>query len=123
MQTMRWKWVGAVTAVCTAATVRNNQCKACPWRVSVTPNKDIPGGYCSTKHTALKSTFAEPGIFNNGPAMACHESPPGNEQYCVGWVANQLGPGNNIGLRIRAMDGRFRNLRTDGPQPKKNRKR
>jgi hypothetical protein len=36
---------------------------------------------------------------------------------CVGWVANQLGPGNNLALRLRAMrDPEFANVRTVGPQ-------
>jgi hypothetical protein len=48
--------------------------------------------------------------------MACHESPVGAEQPCVGWVINQLGPGNNIALRLLALDGRFKHVRTDGPQ-------
>lgn len=33
--------------------------------------------------------------------MACHESPIGKEQYCIGWLYNQLGEGNNIPLRIQ----------------------
>lgn len=32
--------------------------------------------------------------------MACHESERGAESPCVGWLVNQLGPGNNIGLRL-----------------------
>lgn len=97
--------------------VRNNQCKACPWRKSVKPERDIPGGYCETMHRGLKSTIAE-GVesVRRGALMACHESPKGNEQPCVGWLVNQLGPGNNVGLRMLALDGRFRNVRTDGPQ-------
>ncbi len=35
--------------------------------------------------------------------MSCHERPPGKEVPCVGWLVNQLGPGNNIGLRLRMM--------------------
>jgi len=98
--------------------VRNRQCKACPWRKGVRPAEDIPGEYCETKHRALKDTIATPGLVQRGPLrmMACHESPVGAEQPCVGWVVNQLGPGNNIALRLLALDGRFRNVRTDGPQ-------
>jgi hypothetical protein len=25
--------------------IRNKQCKACPWRVGVKPEEDIPGGH------------------------------------------------------------------------------
>ena len=99
--------------------VRLRQCKACPWKKSTTPEADIPGGYCSTKHANLADTIAPPGIPVFGDsmkAMACHESPRGAEQMCVGWVAHQLGPGNNIALRMMAMDGRFQHIRTFGPQ-------
>lgn len=114
--------------------VRNNQCKACPWKVSTVPDRDIPGGYDTLKHCKLKSTIAKEGVFDTGPIlriMACHESSPGAEQPCVGWLIHQLGPGNNIALRIQARDSRYDNLHTDGPQhvrfedtlPKKRRKR
>lgn len=98
---------------------RARQCKACPWKQSVRPLHDIPGGYCASKHRALNRTIAEPGSLTASRVlrvMACHESPIGAEQPCVGWVMNQLGPGNNIGLRILAMDGRFSKLETVGPQ-------
>lgn len=32
--------------------------------------------------------------------MACHET---HDAHCIGWVVNQVGSGNNIGLRIRMM--------------------
>ena len=94
------------------------QCKACPWRVDCEPAKDIPGGYCETKHRNLKSTIAEPGALRFGPlrAMACHETTGGNERECVGWVAHQLGPGNNIALRMSALDGRYKSLKLVGEQ-------
>lgn len=79
------------------------QCAKCPWRKDVDP-RDIPGGYSETKHRNLKSTIAEPGSFRQPNAMmACHETPPGKELPCVGWLAHQLGPGNNIGLRLRVL--------------------
>lgn len=79
---------------------RTAQCAKCPWRVDVDPH-DIPNGYCETKHAALASTIAEPGGMQiNGSAMACHET---DEAHCIGWLMNQLGPGNNIGLRLRMM--------------------
>ncbi len=78
---------------------RTHQCVKCPWRVDVDPH-DIPNGYCETKHRALESTIARPGQGFLGPAsaMACHES---DDAHCIGWLVNQVGPGNNIGLRIR----------------------
>lgn len=82
------------------------QCKKCPWKKDVDPN-DIPNGYCETKHRALKSTIADgsPQLSDTLHAMACHESKIGKEFECVGWMANQLGPGNNIALRLRFRRG------------------
>lgn len=98
-------------------TVRKKQCKACPWKVSTVPERDIPNGYSQELHERLRRTIAEPGDCRGSTRiMACHEHPPGGEVPCVGWVINQLGPGNNIGLRILALDGRFRDLEVDGPQ-------
>lgn len=87
------------------------QCKLCPWRKDVDP-RDIPNGYCAIKHANLKNTIADLTDPNSVALalggkvlhiMACHETMPGKELPCVGWLANQLGPGNNIGLRLAAM--------------------
>lgn len=100
--------------------IRNVQCDHCPWRKSTKPAEDIPGGYCESKHRNLAGTIAEPGslagIGRSMRAMACHESPVGEEAECVGWVLHQLGPGNNLALRMLAMDGRYKHLRVVGPQ-------
>lgn len=85
------------------------QCAKCPWRVDVDP-RDIPNGYCETKHRNLKGSIAEPGSLNGLASlrmMACHETKIGKELPCVGWLANQLGPGNNIGLRLAVATGRI----------------
>jgi hypothetical protein len=86
------------------------QCKKCPWKVSTDPH-DIPDGYCEMKHAALASTIAEPGsiagIGKPLKIMACHESKVGKEVPCVGWLMNQLGPGNNLPLRIAVRFGRI----------------
>lgn len=80
---------------------RTAQCEKCPWRVAVNPH-DIPDGYDVQKHRDLKSTIAEPGDFGSAfttlHVMACHEA---TDAHCVGWLNNQLGDGNNIGLRMR----------------------
>lgn len=78
---------------------RTVQCEKCPWRVETDPY-DIPNGYDPEKHAALESTIAEPGrlSFGNMHAMACHET---QDAHCIGWLAHQAGPGNNIGLRLR----------------------
>jgi hypothetical protein len=98
--------------------IRIKQCAKCPWRKDVDP-RDIPGGYCETKHKNLAGTIAEPGTLNvGGPLvmMACHETPGGREQPCVGWLAHQLGPGNNIGLRLWASKNLKRRLKLAGEQ-------
>lgn len=49
--------------------------------------------------------------------MACHESVPADEMHCVGWIENQMGPGNNIALRIQLRDcENIGELRTVGEQ-------
>lgn len=50
--------------------------------------------------------------------MACHESPVGKETYCVGWLMNQLGPGNNIPLRIQMMKYDLSGVELHGEQHK-----
>lgn len=84
---------------------RTAQCAKCPWLVGVNPH-DIPNGYCETKHRALERTIAKPGdlSFLAGEpqhVMACHET---HDAHCVGWLVNQLGPGNNIALRLSMMN-------------------
>lgn len=82
---------------------RTAQCEKCPWLVATDP-RDIPNGYCEERHRALASTIASPGdlaaIGSLEPlhVMACHET---ERAHCVGWLAHQLGPGNNIALRLR----------------------
>ena len=77
---------------------RTAQCRHCPWRKDTDPF-DIPNGYDVEKHKALINTIAQPGeILHQRPAMACHET---HDAHCVGWLVNQIGPGNNIPLRMR----------------------
>ena len=81
---------------------RVKQCAKCPWKKAVNPH-DIPDGYDVDKHRALKSTIADPNdVFSTLGGvlhiMPCHEI---DNAHCVGWLKNQLGPGNNIGLRLQ----------------------
>lgn len=82
---------------------KRKQCAKCPWKVSTDPY-DIPDGYCEAKHEALENTIAEPGMITPPGSglrmMACHESNPGKELFCVGWFEHQVGVGNNIALRM-----------------------
>jgi hypothetical protein len=76
---------------------RTVQCAKCPWRKAVDPH-DIPNGYTEEKHHALESTIAKPDmILRRTSIMACHET---DQAHCLGWLVNQLGPGNNIPLRM-----------------------
>lgn len=100
---------------------RTIQCVKCPWRKDSNPNT-IPNGYSVDKHRALKKTIAIPAdvlALLNGTGihvMACHED---HENYCIGWLMNQIGDGNNIPLRLK-MRGctNFRDVRTIGEQHK-----
>lgn len=79
---------------------RTKQCAKCPWRKDVNP-RDIPNGYSEEKHRALKSTIVSDLCSLRSPemrVMACHEL---HDAHCVGWLMNQVGPGNNLGLRIQ----------------------
>jgi hypothetical protein len=94
------------------------QCAKCPWKVGTDPN-EIPNGYCERKHAALQSTIKSglASIGNTLRMMACHETKLGKELPCVGWLANQLGPGNNIGLRLAVSCGRVSaDFELDGEQ-------
>lgn len=99
---------------------RTAQCLKCPWRVETNPH-DIPNGYDEKKHCELSSTIAKPGdiesVFSSTlRIMACHET---DEAHCVGWLANQLGPGNNLALRMRMMScTNAQSIRLQGKQHK-----
>lgn len=97
---------------------RTVQCKHCPWKVNTDPY-DIPDGYCEVKHRNLENTIAKEGEINLGKmnVMACHHSDGNDQMYCVGWLHNQMGVGNNIGLRI-AMRGceNLRDIKLTGEQ-------
>lgn len=79
---------------------RVKQCAKCPWKKAVNPH-DIPNGYTVERHRALRTTIAEPddieSTLGGYVSMACHET---DSAHCVGWLHNQLGVGNNLGLRL-----------------------
>jgi len=95
------------------------QCKKCPWKKGSDPH-EIPNNYDVEKHRILHGTIAEPGALDLGSTlriMACHESKVNADLPCVGWLVHQLGPGNNIALRMHVMRGRLdANVETVGPQ-------
>lgn len=82
---------------------KTKQCAKCPWRKDTSP-RDIPNGYCEDKHKDLSATISDDPILSiteKRPNMACHET---ESAHCIGWLMNQLGPGNNIGLRMQMSD-------------------
>lgn len=104
----------------TPTTPPRKQCKTCPWRVGADPHA-IPNGYSPALHRGLANTIADPGSTQGLGApirlMACHYSKAGTELACVGWLANQLGSGNNMALRLRAMTGQIdTHYETEGEQ-------
>lgn len=84
------------------------QCEHCPWRRDADP-RQIPGGYDEEPHRGLAATIDQgvESIIHAGRdglrMMACHESAVGAERPCVGWLAHQLGVGNNLALRIHVL--------------------
>lgn len=96
---------------------RTRQCKLCPWKVSTDPH-DIPNGYSEELHQGLACTIAHPGsVLGNGRVMACHEHDASEQVHCVGWLVNQIGPGNNIPLRLKMMSCENAGaIRIDGEQ-------
>lgn len=100
---------------------RLKQCEHCPWRKATNPH-DIPNGYTEERHRLLKETIAEDPMVSlssylRGDSlkiMACHEM---HETHCIGWLNHQLGPGNNIALRMQMAGCTNRNgIRLRGPQ-------
>lgn len=95
------------------------QCAKCPWKVGVNPH-DIPHGYSPARHRALKATISqspEASLVERRPMMACHETPVGAELPCIGWRVHQLGPGNNLRVRLAVLSGAIdADVETVGPQ-------
>lgn len=97
------------------------QCPTCPWRVDCDPERDIPNGYSVELHEHLRCTINE-GLAAFNPSggtmriMACHYSKCGEEFACAGWLHNQIGVGNNIGVRIAVSRGRLPVPEIDGEQ-------
>ena len=87
---------------------RTKQCDHCPWRKDICVD-EIPG-YVPELHPQLEKTIAKPMDWSEIAQassilqlMACHESPVGEETPCIGWLVNQIGPGNNLMLRLAAL--------------------
>ena len=94
------------------------QCRTCPWRVGCVPERDIPRYDRRLAENLACTIRSGMETLAGGPrhAMARHHSEPGNERYCAGWLANQLGAGNNFGLRLQVLLGRVPSPEIDGSQ-------
>lgn len=76
-------------------------CATCPWRKSSTVGgADIPG-FNIDMMRKLSNTVGEGDAFR--PIMACHYSPVGQEQACVGYIAVE--GMSNISVRLFACRG------------------
>lgn len=99
---------------------RTKQCESCPWKVTTNPFRDIPG-YDREKHRGLKKTISEGSIdelFDPAKAaMQCHKHTDDDPAHCIGWLMHQLGPGNNIAMRMQMITCTNRDkLKLDGEQ-------
>jgi hypothetical protein len=93
------------------------QCVTCPWLAS-NSIFDIPG-YDPDLHVRIMRTIATPGTVSIGRPvnkMLCHYSPEGENLLCAGWLANQLGAGHNIALRLQKAAGKLPKFELIGEQ-------
>lgn len=94
------------------------QCASCPWKTSIDPDA-LPGKYGHVRRDAVARASASGtrSLRTDTPGMGCHVKRPGPVLPCVGWLVQQLGPGNNIGLRMQVAAGLVDgNVETVGPQ-------
>lgn len=99
------------------------QCTTCPWKVGCVPERDIPNYQLDLAKKLDRTIAASPedslraALSGDGlQSMACHYSKSGEEIPCAGWIHNQLGPGNNIAVRLRVMGGHLPIPKVDGDQ-------
>lgn len=103
---------------------RVHQCKTCPWKVTTDPTAEIPNYVpelaraltCTIAKSPMESLFPVIGAGAPMRMMACHYSKPGEEFPCAGWLEHQLGPGNNIAVRLLVAQGRLPVPVTEGEQ-------
>ncbi len=98
-------------------TAPRKQCASCPWKRSVDPDR-LPGSYGHVDRDAVATHSAEGtrSLRRDTPGMGCHVKRNAGLP-CVGWLVQQLGPGNNIAMRIAVSIGQVDgNVETVGPQ-------
>ena len=97
------------------------QCKTCPFRVDADPyaipnyQRELHAKLDRTIQSGAESLFQ---VLATGErhVMACHYAKPDAEFPCAGWLHNQIGVGNNIGIRLAVISGRLPPPEVDGPQ-------
>lgn len=75
-------------------------CRACPWRRDARP-EDIPN--LSVELAEGLDATCQRGSYGpefNDPMFGCHESTPGNEIACAGWLAVEGSAHPNVRLMI-----------------------
>lgn len=97
-------------------TAPRKQCRKCPWKVGT--GKNIPNGFARDARDRMQRMTAMPGsLVRTELLMQCHETPETKPLPCVGWLVHQLGPGNNLRLRMALIAGQIDgNVETIGPQ-------
>lgn len=84
---------------------RTKQCANCPWKKS-TKHEDIDRreGFDVEYYKSVRDDFvSRPGFIGmsqDHDNMGCHKHPDEDDVPCIGWLAHEVGPGNNIGLRL-----------------------
>lgn len=74
------------------------QCDECPWRSDVEVGRFPPERYKALENTCRQGWPPQ-------PIFACHKTPEGKEQACVGYL--MLNGRNNIAVRLAAIERRI----------------
>lgn len=84
------------------------QCNECPWRTDVDVGRFPPERYAALTNSCRQG-------WPPGPIFACHKTPEGKEQACVGYLLRN--GTNNIAVRMAASQGRLSlaDLKATGP--------
>ena len=75
-------------------------CGSCPWRLQSDPSGDSIPGYDIDMMRDLENTVSPDGQDGWFPIMACHASDEGDEEPCIGYVAQE--GHQNIAVRLLA---------------------
>jgi hypothetical protein len=81
---------------------RRFPCAECPFR-----RDTQPGQFPACRYDALRETVGQRGaeVGLDAPLFACHKSPEGREEACVGWLA--VCGVEHLGVRLAVITGRL----------------